>query len=90
MLNCLILPPNPNFDPPLSGVAAAGSKCTTLPGVISARLSWAGIGSGREISSSSRLSWRSAARASKSSRTCSSGAPASGSPSEGWPVPAGS
>eukprot|EP00961_Rhodomonas_salina_P005252 71349-Rhodomonas_salina.1 len=57
MLNCLALLPNPNFDPPLSGVAAAGPKCTTLPGVISARISRAGIGSGREISSLSRLRW---------------------------------
>eukprot|EP00961_Rhodomonas_salina_P259999 3513666-Rhodomonas_salina.1 len=45
MLNCLTLPPNPNFDPPLSGVATTGPKCTTLPGVISNRLSGAGIGS---------------------------------------------
>eukprot|EP00961_Rhodomonas_salina_P134854 1813940-Rhodomonas_salina.1 len=32
MLKCLCPPPNPNFDLSRSGVAAAGSKCTTLPG----------------------------------------------------------
>eukprot|EP00961_Rhodomonas_salina_P060955 818481-Rhodomonas_salina.2 len=49
MLNCLAPPPNPNFDSLQSGVIAAGSKCTTLPGVISASLSRAGMGSGRAI-----------------------------------------
>eukprot|EP00961_Rhodomonas_salina_P220553 2982085-Rhodomonas_salina.1 len=44
MLKCLCPPPNPNFDLSLSRVAAAGSKCTTLPGVISPCLSGAGIG----------------------------------------------
>eukprot|EP00961_Rhodomonas_salina_P031262 420884-Rhodomonas_salina.1 len=46
MLKCLIPPPNPNFDLSRSGVAAAGSKCTTLPGVISPRLSETGAGIG--------------------------------------------
>eukprot|EP00961_Rhodomonas_salina_P089591 1204837-Rhodomonas_salina.1 len=41
---CLCPPPYPNFDLSQSGVVAAGSKCTTLPGVISPHLSGAGIG----------------------------------------------
>eukprot|EP00961_Rhodomonas_salina_P158114 2128570-Rhodomonas_salina.1 len=63
MLKCLGPPPNPNSDLSRSGVMAAGSKCTTLPGVISPRLSGAGLGARRSNSSliSSRVRWRSAA-----------------------------
>eukprot|EP00961_Rhodomonas_salina_P002366 32869-Rhodomonas_salina.1 len=53
--------PNPNLDSLLSRVAASGSNCTTLPGVISLRLSGTGLGTRHSISISSRVRWRSAA-----------------------------